>query len=125
VTRNTAKSLRGESPTKSAFTVLWSENVTRACDAPLMTWKFVTMWPWRSQRKPEPVPLGTSSARKLKGSARTAKVVMWTTERHVDSNSAMRAFSPPPRSWRGVISRGTGALGRSRGSATASRRYTR
>ena len=52
--RRTARSLSGSTPTTCAFQSDWSASVTTSESASWMTWKFVTMWPCRSQTKPEP-----------------------------------------------------------------------
>mmetsp|Transcript_41480 Transcript_41480/g.123943 ORF Transcript_41480/g.123943 Transcript_41480/m.123943 type:complete len:206 (-) Transcript_41480:446-1063(-) len=78
---STATSLSGSKPTTLARHVDWSSSVTCTSDAPLITWKLVTMWPSLSHTNPEPVPTGTRSAlRDMRGSFVTLRrLVMLTT----------------------------------------------
>ncbi len=58
----TAMSLVASRPTRVASTCLWSGRLTMNLSPSSMTWKLVTMWPWSSQTKPEPLPRRTGSS---------------------------------------------------------------
>src|SRR5262245_20938194 len=79
--------------------------------APAMTWKLVTMFPCRSQTKPEPEPWGTSNRFIDQKSRCSAAVVMKTTDREAFSNTWMVACSSGVRSAGGATSRGFEAAG--------------
>src|SRR5437867_7126589 len=66
--------------------------------APTMTWKLVTMCPWRSQTKPDPDPCGTSKRFNDQKSRRSVLLVIKTTEREATSNTAIVARSSEPSS---------------------------
>ncbi len=72
----TARSLSGAAPIRAALHVEPSAIVTWMRLASLITWKFVTMRPLASQTKPDPVPLGISTALREKIPRRRAMDVM-------------------------------------------------
>ena len=68
-TLRTAISLLGSRPTSRACRCSPPGRATLKMSPSSMTWKFVTMWPWSSQTKPDPLPRGTASSLEKKKSA--------------------------------------------------------